>query len=230
MHNLAVIPARAGSTRLKSKNIYLLNGKPLIRWITEAVVESKCFDIIYISTDGDEIYDAVSDLPVHRHLRPAELATEKSTVLDAMLNIQKRLDPGELKYDTFSYFLPTCPLVNSSDIEKGISLLSDYTTDSVISMTEMTETLQLACLMHDNNVLPVLDNLEHGLTNSKFIKKYYKPAGAFYMTRWHLLRERKNFFKGNVKGVLLPRKRAVDINSAFDIKYAEAILNNDSGI
>ena len=53
---VAVIPARAGSTRLKNKNIYPLGGKPLIRWTVEAVVESGVFDKIVVSTDGDDIY------------------------------------------------------------------------------------------------------------------------------------------------------------------------------
>ena len=49
MRRLAVIPARAGSTRLKDKNIYNLSGKPLIRWTTEAVLNSRCFDKVIIS-------------------------------------------------------------------------------------------------------------------------------------------------------------------------------------
>ena len=66
---LAVVPARAGSTRLKDKNIYLLAGKPLIRWSVEAIVKSECYDKILISTDSDAIFDAVADLPVERHKR-----------------------------------------------------------------------------------------------------------------------------------------------------------------
>ena len=41
---IAIIPARGGSTRLKDKNVRLLGDKPLIRWITESVIESKEFD------------------------------------------------------------------------------------------------------------------------------------------------------------------------------------------
>ena len=70
MTSLAVIPARAGSTRLKNKNIYPLGGKPLIRWTVEAVLNSGVFDKVVISTDGDHIFDAVKDLPVERHIRP----------------------------------------------------------------------------------------------------------------------------------------------------------------
>lgn len=216
---MAVIPARGGSTRLKDKNVHPLGGKPLIRWSVEAVVDSGCFDKVLVSTDSDKIFDAVSDLPVERHQRPAEHATVRATALNAMLNL---MEEQEEEYDVFAYFLPTCPFVSADDICQGVDKLVPHI-DTVISMTLIPETIQLACLMKDGWVMPVFDNLECGLTNSKFIKKYYKPSGAFYMGWWNKILENRNFFKGNVKGVIIPAERSVDINDMRDIKYAEGI-------
>ena len=220
MKRLAVIPARGGSTRLKDKNTYPLAGKPLIRWIAEAVVGSGCFDKVLISTDSDQIFEAVSDLNVERHERPAEHATTKATALNAMLNLMENCKE---EYDIFSYFLPTCPFISAEDIRKGADSFEEGV-DTVLSMTEIPETIQLACVMKEGWVLPVFDNLEAGLTNSKFIKKYYKPSGGFHMARWNVLLQNRNFFKGNVKGVLIPRERSVDIDDINDIKFAENIL------
>ncbi len=220
MKTLAVIPARSGSTRFINKNIYHLKDKPLIRWITETVVESGCFEKVLISTDSDLYFDTVSDLPVERHVRPEVHATAKATVLDAMIDLMQ-VQEG---YDSFAYFLPTCPFVSVSDIQKGVEILSERKCDSVVSMTKIPETIQLACVMSGNNVLPVFDNLEAGLTNSKFIKSYYKPSGAFYMGLWNYLLENKNFFKGSTKGVIIPPERSVDINTLQDLKYAESIV------
>jgi len=219
VNKLAVIPARAGSTRLKNKNIYPLGGKPLIRWVTEAVVNSGCFDKILVSTDGDKIFDAVKDLPVERHVRPASLATTKSTVLNAMLDL---IEHSNVEYDVFSYFLPTCPFINCQDIQNGIRRIDK--SDFVISMTEFSETIQLACLINNSNVIPVFDNLEIGATNSKFIKKYYKPSGAFYIGKWDKILEYKNFFSGNVQAVIVPKERSIDINNHYDLLYAESVL------
>ena len=219
MRRLSVIPARAGSTRLKNKNIHPLAGKPLIRWITESVVNSECFDKVIVSTDSDSIFEAVADLDVSRHNRPKQHATVAATVLNAMIDLMEEVD----EHDTFSYFLPTCPFIDTEDIKRGVSLL-DNSVDSVVSMTLIPETIQLACVMSGENVLPIFDNLEFGLTNSKFIKKYYKPSGAFYMSHWKSLLQHKNFFKGNVKGVIVPPERSIDINTFDDIKFAESIL------
>jgi len=221
---LAIIPARGGSTRLKNKNIRLLGGKPLIRWAVENVINSKCFDKIIISTDSDEIFDAVKDLPVERHIRPNEFATTKSTVLTAMINLIENLTT---KYDIVSYFLPTSPFVNEKYVIEGIDLIKQKNVDSVIAVHEYESPIQLACIRKGNNLIPIFDNLTAGLTNSKFIQKYYKPSGSFYIsTTKHLLKQ-KNFFKGNnIKSVLIPNDLLVDIDYERDIHYAEYLYQN----
>ena len=143
MSSLAVIPARGGSTRLVDKNVTLLGGKPLIRWITESVIESNCFDKVVISTDSDTIFDCVSDLQVERHERPKHHATTKATVLNAMINLMENYE----RHDIFAYFLPTCPFVTPAQIATGFDMLEWERCDSVISMTKMQDTVQLACLM-----------------------------------------------------------------------------------
>jgi len=217
---LAVIPARGGSTRLTDKNIYPLDGKPLIRWVTETVINSQCFDKIVISTDSDKIFDAVRDLPVTRHKRPSEHATEKATALRAMINLMKS---EQQEYDVFSYFLPTCPFLTAEEIKQGVDLLTPDV-DSVVSMTEYSEVVQLACVMQNNTVMPIYDNLTSGMTNSKFIKKYHHPTGAFYMSWWDKLLKNENFFVGNVKGVMMPKENFVDINDYWDFQLAENFL------
>lgn len=222
MKSLAVIPARGGSTRLKDKNIYPLGGKPLIRWTVEAVIKSGVFDKVVISTDSDAIFDTVKDLPVERHVRPEHHATVTATALNAMLDLMENI---EEEYNFFSYFLPTCPFISPDDIKNGFMNLSEA--DFSVSMTQILETIQLACVMKNGWVLPVFDNLESGLTNSKFIKKYYKPSGAFYMGHWAKILEYRNFFKGDVKGTMIPTERSIDINNLQDIRYAEVILKGE---
>jgi CMP-N-acetylneuraminic acid synthetase len=221
---VAVIPARGGSTRLKDKNIRLLGGKPLIRWAVENVINSKQFDTIIVSTDSDKIFNAIKDLPVIRHVRPKEFATTKITVLKAMIDLMENyLDK---KYDIFSYFLPTSPFVSEKYIIEGLEMIKEIGVDSVIAVHEYESPIQLACIRKNNDLIPIFDNLTSGLTNSKFIQKYYKPSGSFYISRWDYLLKNKNFFKGNVKSVLIPNKLLVDIDYKEDLEYAEYLYQN----
>jgi len=221
---LAVIPARGGSTRLKDKNIYPINDKPLISYTIEEVLESKCFDKILISTDSDKIAEvAKSYSEVEIYSRELEFSGEKVTVVSALIDMMKKVE----RHDQFAYFLPTCPFRNSEDIKKGVSLLTDEV-DSVISTCYFDAPPQLAMIHgHNNYAYPVFDNLTAGVTNSKFIQKYIKPSGGFYMGHWDRILENGNFFTGNIKSVLTPKERAVDIDDIMDIKIAEMVLNSN---
>ena len=222
MKKVAVSPARGGSTRFKNKNIALLGGKPLICWSVEAVLNSGEFDDVYVSTDSDKIFDAVKHLNVKRHIRPEQHATTKATVLNAMVDMMGNIP----KYDVFAYFLPTCPFIKSEFIKKGVNML-DENTDSVVSVSYYDDPIQLACIKRGDDIIPIFDNLTSGLTNSKFIQKYVKPNGGFYISHWDNLLENKNFFKGNVKGVEIPSELLVDIDYEYDLKKAEFMVQNN---
>ena len=49
IENLAIIPARIGSKRIKKKNIKKFYGKPILELTYETVKKSKIFDKIIIS-------------------------------------------------------------------------------------------------------------------------------------------------------------------------------------
>jgi CMP-N-acetylneuraminic acid synthetase len=219
MKNLAVIPARGGSTRLKDKNTYSLSGKPLICYMLEAVLASGCFDTVMLSTDSDKIAEIAKAYPVELYQREAEFSTTKITVLEAILDMMNKVP----KHDTISYFLPTCPFTSHEDIQKGFQLLTEEV-DSVNSVVEYNSPIQLAMIKKGDNLIPVFDNLTSGLTNSKFIQKYYRPTGAFYMSWWDKLIKNKNFFIGNVKGYTMPKARTLDINDIYDMQQAEFML------
>ena len=55
MKNICIIPARAGSKRIKNKNITSFFGKPLIFRAIYAAKKSNLFSEIFISTDSLKI-------------------------------------------------------------------------------------------------------------------------------------------------------------------------------
>ena len=222
---IAVIPARGGSTRLKNKNIYPLYGKPLICYTIEAILKADIFDSIVVSTDSKKIAKVASDYDVQIYDREPEFSTEKITVLEALIDMMKKIK----KHDIFSFFLPTCPLRNSDDVKNGMALLTQDV-DSVISISDFSEPIQLALIKRDETIIPVFDNLTAGLTNSKFIQKYYRPNGSFYISWWDNLIHKKNFFHGNIVGYKMPKIRSVDIDDLCDIIIAEGIIKYQKNV
>ncbi len=59
MKTIAIIPARYASSRFEGKPLALLNGKPMVMWVYDAVVNSNLFDRVVVATDDDRIFNEV---------------------------------------------------------------------------------------------------------------------------------------------------------------------------
>ena len=55
IHTLAVILARGGSKGIKNKNLYKINGKPLLYWSILASLRSKKINYTWVSSDSEKI-------------------------------------------------------------------------------------------------------------------------------------------------------------------------------
>ena len=61
---IAVIPARAGSKRIKNKNIVKLNNKPLIEYTLKVAKKCKYIDKIVVSSESKKILGIAEKLGV----------------------------------------------------------------------------------------------------------------------------------------------------------------------
>ena len=61
MKTLVVIPAKGNSKRLPKKNIYEVNGKPMIHWAIKACEDTKYDLDVWVNTDSDEVEDVITE-------------------------------------------------------------------------------------------------------------------------------------------------------------------------
>jgi N-acylneuraminate cytidylyltransferase len=102
---VALVPARAGSERVRGKNLRPLAGHPLLAYSIAAARESGLFDAVLVSTDSEEIAE------VARHygaevpgLRPPDLATSASADVEWV-----QLVMADRAEEIFSILRPTSP-------------------------------------------------------------------------------------------------------------------------
>ena len=69
MSNIAIIPARIGSKRIKEKNIKIFCSKPIIQWTYEILKKSKIFSDIYVSTESEKIIRVCKKIELSHLLR-----------------------------------------------------------------------------------------------------------------------------------------------------------------
>lgn len=134
---VAMIPARIGSTRLKMKNLALLDGKPLISYAIEAAKESGVFNKIVINSDHTIFSKIAKRHNVEFYLRPPELgsSTTKSddVVYDFMLNHT---------LDILIWLNPTSPLQTGKEIRTVVEFFVANKLDTLITAND----LQVHCL------------------------------------------------------------------------------------
>ena len=86
--NLAIIPARSGSKRIKNKNIVKVNNKPIIHYALDAAKKSKIFHKIHVSTDSKKIENIVNNLGYEiDFLRPKHLADDFTGIIPVLKHV-----------------------------------------------------------------------------------------------------------------------------------------------
>ena len=84
--NIAIIPARKNSKRIKNKNIKLFKGKPIIYWTIKYLKESKLFKEIFVSTDSKKIANLSENYGVKAlYPRPKLLSNDTTGILRSCL-------------------------------------------------------------------------------------------------------------------------------------------------
>ena len=117
---VAFVPARAGSERVRGKNVRELAGHPLLAYSIAAARESGLFDAIVVSTDSEEIADVArrygAEVPA---LRPAEIATATSPDIEWVRHMLDVLAREGRTFEVFSLLRPTSPFRGAETIRRA---------------------------------------------------------------------------------------------------------------
>lgn len=107
---IALIPARAGSKGVTSKNIRMLGGRPLIAWSIAACKKAKLIDRVIVSTDSSEYRELCQGLGAEvPFLRPAAISGDRSTDYEFVVHALEWLCANGGEPDYIVHIRPTTP-------------------------------------------------------------------------------------------------------------------------
>lgn len=127
MRVAAFLPAKGTSSRVESKNLKLLDGKPLFLHTLEKLVECDFIDQVFLDTESDEVIDLASETNCKVMRRDVELANNKTDGNKLFLNEVHHTDA-----DVYIQVLGTSPFIEKSTIEKGIKAVESGEYDSAV--------------------------------------------------------------------------------------------------
>ena len=216
---IALIPCKSQSERIPQKNTRLLNGKRLVDYAIDAALESKCFSEVWVSSES---YDLLSALPkgVERHMRPHYLSLPTATVVSVCGDLLKTLD--ERFVESFAVLLPTSPLRTNGDIQQAVKLYEDSKTECVMSVTPLDYYPEHALRIADGRLHPcswaTIDKKRQN------IESKYRHDGSIIICNTKAFLSVNDFYDLDIVPLLIPRERAVDINTMVDWQFAEYLL------
>ena len=219
---VAIVLARGGSKGIPRKNIIDFMGKPLVAWTLEHCLGAKGVDSVWVSSDSDEILDIGSAYGAHTIRRPAELsgdaATSESGWLHALDIIEK--ESGSVHWVVAPQV--TSPLRESSDIERGISLINSGPYDSLFSCS-VAEDLYFWQAEEDGTLKSVNYDWRSRKRRQDHSPQYIEN-GSFYLFTPHVLRRFNNRFGEHIGMVEMELWKAFEIDSPETLRICAALM------
>lgn len=120
MKVVAFLPAKGTSSRIESKNMKLLDGKPLFMYSLEKLIECDFIDEVYLDSESNEIFEIASESGAKELKRDPELATNKTDGHQLFYNEAKKVEA-----DIYIQLLCTSPFITEATIKKGVEILKN---------------------------------------------------------------------------------------------------------
>jgi N-acylneuraminate cytidylyltransferase len=212
MNTIAIIPARAGSTRLPNKNVADFLGEPLlVRKIKQLI---GAVDRIYVWSDSNEYLDLAQTagaVPLHRE---GEWADEKTHSFGERVAHVCGLVEGE----TVLWSPCTSPLVTGSHYQAALELYQSVRHHGYDSLMSVQPFKRYVWDEHG----AVNYHADKGHVRSQDLKEYYFACDAIQiaprlsMIGWQYFIGKRPFL------FQLDKRSAVDVDDSLDMACAKA--------
>ena len=210
---LVIIPARAGSKRIKEKNTKPFNGFPLIEHSIKYAQSHIDGDII-ISTDDKQIGSIAEKYNVPILWRNDSLAQDQTPTTDVVKDVIERVDKT---YDFVVLLQPTNPLRTKDMFDKALELLLEKESDSLLTVS-LSE-YKLGKIKH-SAFKPY--TYEFG-QRSQDLEPLYYENGLLYVCSYELAKNGKLMSENPTAMLIDHPYGSVDIDTELDWKWAELI-------
>jgi len=218
MKIVGMIPARMGSTRVKNKNLRLIDGIPLVQYIVNAAKGSALLNDIYINSESTKFAGIAEKSGIKFYQRPEEFSSDTATNDDFALDFINNVE-----CDVLVQLLATSPFVTSEEIDGFIQAMLDGDLETMISVTNV----QIECVYKEK---PINFSQVEQTPPSQLLEPI--KAYACALMGWKTTSFRKNIEKynaayhggdGKIGFYELKGYSTIDIDNEEDFLIAEAV-------
>jgi CMP-N,N'-diacetyllegionaminic acid synthase len=228
---IGAVCARGGSKGVPRKNLRLLHGKPLIAYALEQAHASGSFDRVVTSTDDVEIADVArrfgAEVPF---MRPAELAQDDSNKWHVFRHLVTELEAATQRRVGIVADLDTGAALRSvEDIRACLRRLIASDADVCVTAYEADHNPYYNMVEVDpSGVARVCQPPSVPITNRQQAPAVYNLSPSIFAIRRDALWRHDHWSQCKMIISIVPRERAVDIDTEFDFRLVESLLEQRS--
>lgn len=204
---VAVIPVRAGSQRVKDKNIRAFAGKSLLEHKIETVKQLPVEDII-VNTDSEEAIEIAKREGVSYHRREPYYASSQCSNSE-FHHYLAEVTPAE----NILVAQVTAPLIKKESYLQAIDEFLKSGCDSLMSVRVLKEFIwyQGEPLNYSRDHMP----------NSQDLPEYVVPTFGLVIVRREAMLEHRSYIGKNPLFYKITQEEAIDIDTQLDFEFAE---------
>lgn len=220
---LVIIPARAGSKRLKNKNIKIIHKKELVDWTINFALKLKNIDKIVVSSDSKKILKKEKKYKnVTFFKRNKNLANDNTQIVEVIKNVIEN-------YKNFDYVIilqPTTPFRELIKTNSFIKKIIYNNKESGFSAIEINENLLWSFQNKNKKIVPIGKKFPKK-TNKEFSKIFYRPSGEIYIASTNLIKTNKSLINEKSEFYISYNPLHVDIDTKIDLDFAKFLISKE---
>jgi CMP-N-acetylneuraminic acid synthetase len=221
MNKLFLIPAKKNSRGIKNKNLIKINGKSLVERTLKESFSSKLTDLIYVSSDSQEILNIAKKYSAIPIKRPKKFCSNGASANSVILHFISILPDNLIKANPWIFYLqPTSPLRKKKHLIEACKLLKKNKT--VISVYETESNLFKGLYKRGKYLFPLVNEIF--LTeNRQKLKKTFYPNGAIYIFKLKDFLKKKKVPISRSTPYIMSHADSLDIDSISDLRVLKEL-------
>ena len=216
---IVIVPIRAGSKRLKNKNILKINHKRLFEYTLELAKKLKLNNNLYVTTDSKTVIKYCKKNQLNFVLRPKKISNSKSPIEESIKHLKNKI-----KFRSESEILllqVTSPMRSVSTTKNFLSICNKLKKkyDTFISVIETKKDVWLEEKSYG------LRLLKNEPRNQLLRKSIYEEDGLFYFFKYKNIQIYNSIIGKKIYLFKSKESETLDINTKKDLVKFKYLLN-----
>lgn len=195
----------------------------------DAALVAHNIDRTIVSTDDAEIAKIAAQYGAETpFLRPAELAADDTPSYPVVVHATQWLEEHQAYLPDYLILLqPTSPLRTAEDIDNSITIALENDAVGVVSVCQAKHhPYWIKRLTSDGRIANFIP-LDKPYNRRQDLPPAYALNGAIYLVKREVLFEKETLCPEGAYAYVMPPERSLDVDTPWDFRMAEQVLNEN---